>query len=568
MVQIRIRNREELVEWLEGQPREVAVAIAARAAMRVLPVLETWLAEDEEEKEAAFGVLLLFRALAVSRMAALDSNQNSEMRQIIDRTIKSILFHAASFPEYFRVKNSILSAFGSLLTSLDGALIAHEAVDVLSHVSLLISDMAWQSTESDANIWAQRTDGSISDFVCEALWPDGMPEELRKRWDSMKKRLLARKGEHWEVWTNWYDARLDPSRRIPCYSPPIPELERKRILLPEEVWEAGPATANAEIRRLIDEHDCARQSLRQAPAPYVFEEREGRIIAEPYRGEIHDPVLAEEMRAALCERAREVVELLRGKQVPGRVANTIERLVEVLGDSLQDVEPGRLLFVSRALEADLDAYDSEDGRQNLGEDGFAALRELALFTTDLRAQFQAITDMLARADAQKILEMGIDKAEEARQQMIDAVRQAPGEEIDKESVLPALTAANADIAEVREEHDATFDEERQANLRLKWAQLLSVDLLSHRNFMSRLVQKARAYAEAARKDVQDGKGGVRVALEKGAYATLIIGALSPIAGAMTGLTVAGLAGWSILKREADAILAEWEKGQGDDDERA
>ncbi len=96
-----------------------------------------------------------------------------------------------------------------------------------------------------------------------------MPQELHELWTSLKSRLLERKDEHWEVWTNWYDARLDPSRSIPCYSPPIPELERKRVLLPEEVWKAGPAKANAEIKRLIEEHGCRHdndKSLKN-PAP-------------------------------------------------------------------------------------------------------------------------------------------------------------------------------------------------------------------------------------------------------------------------------------------------------------
>jgi hypothetical protein len=95
--------------------------------------------------------------------------------------------------------------------------------------------------------------------MARPVWPDGAPKELQNLWASMKRRLLAREGEHWEAWTNWYDARLDPATPIPCYNPPIEELERARVLLPEDLWKQGPAAVNAEIQRLIEEDGCGEE---------------------------------------------------------------------------------------------------------------------------------------------------------------------------------------------------------------------------------------------------------------------------------------------------------------------
>ena len=61
-----MNSSEELEAWLRQQPHEVAVAFAARAALRVLPLLQTTKL-DERMRDM---VLSSFRATAVSWTAA------------------------------------------------------------------------------------------------------------------------------------------------------------------------------------------------------------------------------------------------------------------------------------------------------------------------------------------------------------------------------------------------------------------------------------------------------------------------------------------------------------------
>ena len=62
------RNREAFQQWLGTKPREWSVAIAARAALRVLPLVRT--AKFGSEEASAI-LLPVFRATAIARFAAV-----------------------------------------------------------------------------------------------------------------------------------------------------------------------------------------------------------------------------------------------------------------------------------------------------------------------------------------------------------------------------------------------------------------------------------------------------------------------------------------------------------------
>ena len=404
--------------------------------------------------------------------------------------------------------------------------------------------------------------GVIPVFLAQTpLWPDGTPDWAAEYWRSMKARLLAREGEHWEVWTNWYDARLDPSRRIPCYSPPDLKLEEARVLLPDELWEQGPAAVNARIKALIEESDCAKaeEGKDQGPAPYIFETNEqGQIVAHPYHDDVHNPDLAGQLHAHLKELAAQTLERLQRTQAPARVHNTVRRLQEALGERLWDVQEGRLLLVSRALEADVDAYDTEAGRQELAEDAFAMLRELALVTSDLRAHFAAISDMLAHAETQKVLEAGVPRVLEAHQRIVEGARALPEDVIDHASVLPALQAADADLREVEEAMQTVPDERARARFLQKQAQILAIQSLTDRNFVARLTQKARTYRKAAR-NVGGKLESVEKAFVMGGSAAAMFSPAGPLSSGIAAFAAAGLAIWLLLHQEVQRLEQEEEQ---------
>ncbi|MGP0060796.1 MAG: hypothetical protein ACLPID_16065 [Beijerinckiaceae bacterium] len=94
----------------------------------------------------------------------------------------------------------------------------------------------------------------------------------------MKKTLLAR-GENWDVWTEWYEARLEGR-------PAIEALEVARVMIADDTWKQGPKVVNAEIKKLIARHTARAIPLETETAPLVVSPAPAsleivRPVAEP-----------------------------------------------------------------------------------------------------------------------------------------------------------------------------------------------------------------------------------------------------------------------------------------------
>jgi hypothetical protein len=261
----RINNREELEAWLRRQPREVSVAFAARTALRVLPIIHV------AEREGYVGNLLLplFRAASVSWAIARYSARENELAAAAHDAAVAAQSVALSPRVGFVSRTDSASratvwtaAFAAALASgvsgvgnprtLSNALhFASDAVGTTDPIALgagadayVISseERFWSALSSDAALVELGKTGS--DIAGLPLSPEGHPHRPRS-WQEMKPALLAAK-QDWDVWTDWYEARLDGRVNDE-------ERELAYVRIEEALWAQGPAVANAEIKRRIEE---------------------------------------------------------------------------------------------------------------------------------------------------------------------------------------------------------------------------------------------------------------------------------------------------------------------------
>jgi hypothetical protein len=187
------KNRSQLEAWLGKQPPDVAIVLAARAALRVLPVAQT------AKHEGFTGVLVLpvFRATIFSWVAAKYPAQRTE--------------------------------FAAAATTAYAAAVAAAA------------PFFWSALSSDAT---RLEKGAAASAIARSpLWPQGQPDQLHSLWREMKAALHAAK-QDWQIWTIWYDDRLEGRLRNKTR-------ELAYVRIEEALWDQGPAVVNAEIERRI-----------------------------------------------------------------------------------------------------------------------------------------------------------------------------------------------------------------------------------------------------------------------------------------------------------------------------
>ncbi|MGH6835246.1 MAG: hypothetical protein ACREC9_06780 [Methylocella sp.] len=280
------KNNDELRAWLRTHPREVSVALVARAALRALPIVLT----AEREGYMRDVVLPVFRAAAVAWAAGKYPAHETELAAA---AAAYAAFAAAAAPAAADAYDSACAAAATYAAFAADAGYAADAAAYAAAAASHATDAAYSAAAAalairgdaahavDADafgfghlvsgaravaaisaassaraagsfFWsvlsadAMRLEqGATASEIAEApLWPQGQPVRLRSLWKVLEAGLLAEK-QGWQVWTNWYGDRLDGRVRGE-------NSELAYVRIADALWKQGPAIVNAEIARRIE----------------------------------------------------------------------------------------------------------------------------------------------------------------------------------------------------------------------------------------------------------------------------------------------------------------------------
>ena len=238
----KLEDCEALEAFLRTEPREVSVIVAARAALRALPLFSLYRPEPTPPRDVqrfANTAASLFRALALAHAAGKWPRRVKELPTAHAAAAAGAAY-AAAYASYSAAADAADAATAAAV-----AYVSFATANTSNAALAAARAGSWAAVLADVTFF--RPSAQLAD---RPLWPDGVPPPWApSSWHDLVSVLPE--GENWDVWSDWYEALIKGA-------PLREEIEIIYATVPEEKWNESPAAANAWIRT---ERDAAQRCI-------------------------------------------------------------------------------------------------------------------------------------------------------------------------------------------------------------------------------------------------------------------------------------------------------------------
>ena len=241
-----INDQESLGVWLKTQSPQVAAAIAARVALRLAPYWSHDAAKAGDTKGGSAFLAwksAIFRASALARVSAKYPNRANELcaaaivaaeRAAAAHFYGELALGAAAYAVAYAAAVADAGALNSAFAAPVPFAAAAPFAASYATAAAAADPAVRMEIRFDAAALQRLGTGGLADLP---LWWESPPDWWTNDWESLKAALPS----DWDVWIEWYEERLRGGSSGEAY-------EFVFASVPPDVWDKGPAAANAWIR--------------------------------------------------------------------------------------------------------------------------------------------------------------------------------------------------------------------------------------------------------------------------------------------------------------------------------
>jgi len=268
---IEFSSRDQVEEWHYSCQHIQAAILATRASLRALPQVAIIIDEIEGNTKVDQFVFCNSVILPVFRMLSTawvhckypkSAKENWLIEKLDFDTFSNIPDIQDSVVVAYTV-DAAVNAVTACKKSSDAAKVDAASIDFSAEaIAAFISDddiyqgiRAGVLFESSVDATALEAHVKVSTLADRPLWSKNLSVATEKNWTNLKSYLLIQ-DKNWQVWTDWYEARLN-GREVWRKS-----LEIARLNLDDSFWKSGSEIVNRNIHKLIVKRKAKRAEYR------------------------------------------------------------------------------------------------------------------------------------------------------------------------------------------------------------------------------------------------------------------------------------------------------------------
>lgn len=431
---LTFNDRKQLEEFLADKPAQWSHLIAARSALRVLPLalvvmsLEhgfpmvracfiSWAtgrypAHEMTSAARSADSALSSRSAGSAARSALSAGSALSADSAICAlsAISTLSALSAARSAGSAARSATLSAGSAAGSAARSARSARSAGSAALSAARSALSTTWRAVSADANWLMARTDKpSFADVTLAPLWLGDIPSWIAKPWQSFREK--AGKASGYDPWINWYQALLTGNGPSADYFGEALTLQIARQ--PDTWWKRPAVEVNADIARWLAERavndqadfhnkiDEAQKHLIQHPAAAAFGWTDEGLSAEP-PAPIPTGSLVQDFLDAAKQKAQALRDRLATTDAAHRVRTSLDGVIAILPEQAADLRPGLLRSRARSLHADASAYAGQFQDGELAVDAVAMIIDLSGELRDLEGCFPEL-----RAIEQEIVALNL-----------------------------------------------------------------------------------------------------------------------------------------------------------------